>query len=84
MIKLGRMTEQAINKQFPDNWKTMAIMMNIPFEMYDDDKVISIEISNTISIDIKADNSFSSNAPIPKELIAQLIVEAATLNDEAK
>ena len=81
MIKLGKLTEQALNKQFPDNWKSMAVMMNYKVEMYDKDRVVSIEISPTTSIDIRADNTISTNAPVPKELIAQLIVEAAKLED---
>jgi len=82
MIKLGQLAEQAMNKSFPDNWKTMAIMMNVPFTMYDDDKEIEIEFSDTDILSIKADNSVSVQSPLPNETIAQLIVDIATKVDK--
>ena len=79
MIKLGKLTESSLNKQFPDNWKSIAVMMALPWEMFDNDEVISIEIDNNTSVDIHADNSFTCTAPLPKEIVAQLIVEAVKL-----
>lgn len=84
MIKIGQLAEQAINKQFPDNWKSLAIMMNIPFTMYDDeedslpeDTSIEIEFSDAVILIIKSDNSITTTATVPNEMIGQLIVELA-------
>jgi len=84
MIKIGQLAQAAINKQFPDNWKSLAVMMNIPFTMYDDDEdslpedtSIEIEFSDTVTLTIKADNSITTTATIPNEMVGQMIVELA-------
>lgn len=84
MIKLGKLTETAMNRQFPDNWKSLAIMMNIPFTMYDDDEnslpedtSIDIEFNENVTLTIKADNSIKTTAPVNNEMIAQMIVDFA-------
>jgi len=77
MIKLGPQTEQALNKEFPDNWKSMAIMMNIPCEYIQEEKVLSINFSDTVYLDIHANNTFETNAQLQPTMIAQLIVDLA-------
>ena len=77
MIKLGPQTEQALNKQFPDNWKAIAIMMNIPCEYDEKSKTLTIEFSDTAFLEIDEHNAASTNCSLPKEMVAQLIVELA-------
>lgn len=91
MIKLGPLAKQAINKQFPNNWKTLAVMMNIPYNMYGDteadlpeDMSIEIEFTDTITLEIKADNSIKTTGAVPIEMIGQLIVELAQKADTEK
>ena len=84
MIKLGKLAEHAMNKEFPNNWKSLAVMMNIPYSMYGDgeddlpeDASIEIEFSDTDVLTIKADNSISTTSQLPNEMVGQLIVELA-------
>ena len=87
MIKLGPLAQQAINKEFPDNWKTLAIMLNVPFTMYPeseedqklqpDDVSIEIEFSDTKILTINADNSIGTTASLSNDVIGQLLVEIA-------
>jgi len=84
MIKLGKLTKSALNKEFPDRWKSIATMLRLPWEMYDNNKTISIELSDIVSVDIKEDNSFTSNAEIPSELVAQLLMAAVQSSKKEK
>lgn len=91
MIKLGQLAKHAMDKEFPNNWKSIAIMLNVPFTMYNDkeedlpeDKAIEIEFSDTITLTISANGSIATTASIPKEMIAQMIVELANEAKQAK
>ena len=84
MIKIGQLAQRAIDKQFPDNWKSLAVMMNIPFTMYNDgeddlseDMSIEIEFSDDDILTIKADGSISTTSTLPNDMIGQMIVELA-------
>lgn len=84
MIKMGPLAQRAMDKQFPDNWKSLAVMMNIPFTMYNDgeddlpeDMSIEIEFSDSDILTIKADNSISTTSRLENNMIGQMIVEIA-------
>ena len=82
MIKIGKLTQSAINKDFPKNWQALAIMMDLSYEMYENDNVVSIQIDDHTYIDIKADNTVSTSAPLPKEAIAAII--ASSIEEKRK
>ena len=73
MIKIGKLTQSAINRDFPKNWQALAIMMNLEYEMLENDTIVSIQIDEHTFIDITSDNTITSSAPLPKEAIAAVI-----------
>jgi len=91
MIKLGPLVQQTVDGKFPNNWKSLAVMLNVPYEMYNDgeddlpeDMSIEIEFSDTITLNINANNSISTTAPIENEMIAQIVVNLANIAREEK
>ena len=93
MIKMGPLVQKSLNRKFPDNWKSLAIMMNIPFTSYpeeddedNDTKIgmqsIDIEFSDTNVLTIYPDNSVETNAPLTNEMVAEILINMAELEDQ--
>jgi len=77
MIKLGTLMQGALAKDFPDKWILLATMMAKPFEMYDNDSIIEIEINDTSTLKITKDNEVSCDTGLADVTIAKILVAAA-------
>ena len=80
-IKLGKLTEQAINLDFPECWQSLATILGLKVE-YDktlDKVVIEVGLEDVI---ISKDNSIETSLPLNKEIISQIIIEAAKQAEE--
>ena len=79
-IKLGKLANQTINLKFPQCWQSLATILGLNVE-YD-------ELLNTVRIEIGLEdititqtNEVTCTIPLTKEIISQIIMEAAKHSD---
>lgn len=87
MIQLGPLTEQAIEKEFPECWTILADMMSLEYDIQrkdpTDDKSDIFQLViyvGTEEIALTKDNGMSTSANIPKDLLTQLIINVVKNN----
>ena len=80
MIQLGQLSEQILNKEYPDNWKALATMMNLKFEEVGDE--IDIEFPNDKVLTVRKDNSIATTASLEPKAIVQIIIDFAKQEQE--
>jgi len=78
-MKLGRLTQKAINKEFPDCWQALAAMLDIKYDLSDTGKSIILYFKQG-SLTINDEDEIECTAPISRELITEVLIE--TLNNE--
>lgn len=76
MIQLGRLATSASDKEFPDNWKAIARMTRLDFEIDESNTKITIFLDNMHEITIHKDNHVAIDAPLTNKLITALIIES--------
>lgn len=80
-IKLGKLAEQAINLNFPECWQSLATILGLKVEYDETLNQVRIEVGLD-DIVIKPDNSISCDISLTKEILSQIIIEAAKQNPE--
>jgi len=80
MIKLGKLAQAATEKNFPDNYKTIAMLMGLNFEMQSGDTEILIDIDQTTYIIVNKYGHIECNASLNSKTVINILTEAIQQN----
>lgn len=74
-ILLGPLVRNAIKKEFPDKWISLANLSGLEYELNKDTKTIYIYVGNE-EISITEEGSISTTTVVNTETITQIIIQA--------
>lgn len=82
-ILLGPLVQNAIKKEFPDKWISLANLSGLEYELNKDTKTIYIYVGNE-EISITEEGSISTTTVVNTETITQIIIQALQKHKKEK
>ncbi len=79
-MKLGKLTQAVITKDFPEKWTSLAPFLGAKSSVTEDGNTVQIEFDNGMDILISKEGEISTYTPLTQETIYQIITEIASKN----
>lgn len=76
-MKFSKPLASALNKEFPDKWMAIAVMLNLKVEYRKKEDMVYIEIGDNDYLTVTSANRIDSTFSLSDDLITKALIDAA-------